>query len=106
MKLTTVLTTLLATATTANSLATPNEVDDLQARNASNTLAALDTCGDGYAADQRRTNSKCKADNGDSLFCSCDRKSVVMCIPSGHWSVWNHCFHSQCHGNWNGGAHC
>lgn len=40
-------------------------------------IAARDTCGAGYGADQRRTNSPCQASNGDRRFCGCDRTGVV-----------------------------
>lgn len=69
MKITALLYTLMAaTAVSAAAVAERDTLGGLEAR---------DTCGSGYNVDQRRTNSGCKAGNGDRHFCGCDRTGVV-----------------------------
>ncbi|KAL4907097.1 hypothetical protein BDW74DRAFT_148583 [Aspergillus multicolor] len=64
-----------------------------------------DTCGAGYAGDQRRTNSPCNASNGDRHFCGCDRTGVVEC-RNGKWTEIQDCRSAICHGTNNGRAVC
>lgn len=69
MKITAILYTLMAaTAVSGAAVAERDTLGGLEAR---------DTCGSGYNDDQRRTNSGCKAGNGDRHFCGCDRTGVV-----------------------------
>lgn len=63
MKVTAIICTLMAAAA-ANASFAPG-------------VETRDTCGSGYGADQRRTNSPCKPGNGDRHFCGCDRTGVV-----------------------------
>ncbi|CAG8379276.1 unnamed protein product [Penicillium salamii] len=97
MKVTALLYTLMAaTAVSAAAVAEPNPLGGLEAR---------DTCGSGYNVDQRRTNSGCKAGNGDRHFCGCDRTGVVEC-KGGKWTEVQDCGRSSCKGTANGGATC
>ena len=64
MKVTAIICTLMAAATTVTASAVFER-------------KVLDTCGSGYGSDQRRTNSPCEASNGDRDFCGCDRTDVV-----------------------------
>ncbi|OAQ64735.1 hypothetical protein VFPPC_05970 [Pochonia chlamydosporia 170] len=68
-------------------------------------LETRDTCGSGYGADQRRTNSPCKSGNGDRHFCGCDRTGVVQC-KGGRWTEIQDCGRASCHGGTQGGAKC
>ncbi|KAI0479361.1 DUF1962-domain-containing protein [Xylariaceae sp. FL0804] len=89
-------TAFLAAAATAAAASAP----------VSGELQARDTCGSGYQADQRRTNSPCEASNGDRNFCGCDRTDVVQCI-SGTWSQIQGCpGGATCSGTSQGGATC
>jgi hypothetical protein len=64
MKVTALLYTILTAATVGAAASVP-------------VLETRDTCGPGYAGDQRRTGSPCQASNGDRRFCGCDRTGVV-----------------------------
>ncbi|KAL2850130.1 hypothetical protein BJX68DRAFT_266918 [Aspergillus pseudodeflectus] len=68
MNVTALLYTILAAATVGAAASVP-------------VLDARDTCGPGYAGDQRRTNSPCQASNGDRHFCGCDRTGVQHASP-------------------------
>ncbi|KAH3521593.1 hypothetical protein KXV64_006054 [Aspergillus fumigatus] len=69
MKFTALLCTLIA-ATAVSASTVPRDEFQIQ-----------DTCGSGYGGDQRRTNSPCKASNGDRHFCGCDRTGVTAMLP-------------------------
>ncbi|KAJ0414612.1 DUF1962-domain-containing protein [Aspergillus carlsbadensis] len=92
MKLTALLCTILAAVTVGAAASVP-------------VLEARDTCGSGYAADQRRTNSPCQASNGDRHFCGCDRTGVVEC-RGGRWTEIQDCHRASCRGGNDGGARC
>ncbi|KAK4455381.1 hypothetical protein QBC34DRAFT_389816 [Podospora aff. communis PSN243] len=92
MKVTAILFTLAA-AVAVNASAVPAAIQ------------ARDTCGAGYGADQRRTNSPCQASNGDRHFCGCDRTGVVEC-QRGYWTEVRDCRSATCRGNNQGSARC
>ncbi|KAH1277263.1 hypothetical protein KXX33_002988 [Aspergillus fumigatus] len=93
MKFTALLCTLIA-ATAVSASTVPRDEFQIQ-----------DTCGSGYGGDQRRTNSPCKASNGDRHFCGCDRTGVVEC-RNGRWTEIQDCHASTCHGTNDGAARC
>ncbi|KAL2784956.1 hypothetical protein BJX66DRAFT_73250 [Aspergillus keveii] len=92
MKVTALLYTILAAATVGAAATLP-------------VLETRDTCGPGYAGDQRRTGSPCQASNGDRRFCGCDRTGVVQC-RGGRWTEIQNCLRPSCRGGNDGGARC
>ncbi|KAL3490424.1 hypothetical protein BJX62DRAFT_238061 [Aspergillus germanicus] len=70
MKVTTLLYTILAAATVGAAASVP-------------VLEARDTCGPGYAGDQRRTNSPCQASNGDRSSAGAvdGQRSRIAAVP-------------------------